>query len=117
MCSIERIAGSGSPHCVTQSGNRWVLVGQSRFHSCPVNDHLRQKCSRCEELNWVRARLGVDAESGLVRTAGVTTRKVHSAKVMAILIRATDTAVHGAKGYASDQKARAAENAKVLRAV
>jgi IS5 family transposase len=33
---------------------------------------------------------------------------------MAILIRATDTAMNGAKGYASDQKRRAAENAEVL---
>ena len=37
---------------------------------------------------------------GLVHTAGVTTGKVHDAKVMANLIREDDTAVYGDKGYA-----------------
>ena len=31
----------------------------------------------------MKAHVGVDAESGLVHTAGVTTGKVHDAKVMA----------------------------------
>ena len=48
-------------------------------------------------------------ESGLVHTAGVTTGKVHDAKVMTRLIREDDTAVYGDKGYASDEKKRAAE--------
>jgi len=65
----------------------------------------------------MKAHIGVDAESGLVHTAGVTTGKVHDAKVMDNLIREDDTAVYGDKGYASDVKKRAAEDADVLWAV
>jgi len=65
----------------------------------------------------MKAHIGVDAESGLVHTAGVTTGKVHDAKVMVNLIREDDTAVYGDKGYASDEKRRAAEAACVLWAV
>jgi IS5 family transposase len=53
----------------------------------------------------------------LVHTAGVTTGKVHDAKVMHRLIREDDRAVYGDKGYASDAKKRAAEGAGVLWAV
>ena len=59
----------------------------------------------------------VDAESGLVHTAGVTTGKVHDAKVMDRLIREDDAAVYGDKAYASEAKKRAAEDAGVLWAV
>jgi IS5 family transposase len=59
----------------------------------------------------MKAHIGVDAKSGLVHTAGVTTGKVHDAKVMANLVREDDTAVYGYKGYASDAKKRAAEAA------
>jgi len=62
----------------------------------------------------MKAHVGVDAESGLVHTAGVTTGKVHDAKVMHRLIREDDRAVYGDKGYASDAKKRAAEDAGVL---
>jgi IS5 family transposase len=65
----------------------------------------------------MKAHVGVDARSGLVHTAGVTTGKVHDAKVMANMIREDDTAVYGDKGYASDAKKRAAEDAGVLWAV
>jgi IS5 family transposase len=65
----------------------------------------------------MKAHVGVDAESGLVHTAGVTTGKVHDAKVMANLIREDDTAVYGDKGYASEEKKRAAKEAGVLWAV
>jgi IS5 family transposase len=65
----------------------------------------------------MKAHVGVDAKSGLVHTAGVTTGKVHDAKVMDNLIREDDTAVYGDKGYASDAKKRAAEDAGVLWAV
>jgi IS5 family transposase len=65
----------------------------------------------------MKAHIGVDAESGLVHTAGVTTGKVHDAKVMANLIREDDTAVYGDRGYASDEKKRAAEEVGVLWAV
>ena len=65
----------------------------------------------------MKAHIGVDAESGLVHTAGVTTGSVHDAKVMDNLIREDDTAVYGDKGYASDEKKRAAEDAGVLWAV
>src|SRR3954468_22880410 len=65
----------------------------------------------------MKAHVGVDAESGLVHTAGVTTGKVHDAKVMHRLIREDDRAVYGDKGYASDEKKRSAEDAGVLWAV
>ena len=64
----------------------------------------------------MKAHIGVDAESGLVHTAGVTTGS-HDAKVMVNLIREDDSAVYGDKGYASDEKKRAAEGAGVLWAV
>jgi IS5 family transposase len=65
----------------------------------------------------MKAHIGVDAKSGLVHTAGVTSGSVHDAKVMHRLIRADDTAVYGDKGYASGAKKRAAEAAGVLWAV
>jgi IS5 family transposase len=65
----------------------------------------------------MKAHIGVDAKSGLVHTAGVTTGKVHDARVMDNLIREDDTAVYGDKGYASDAKRRAAQEAGVLWAV
>ena len=61
--------------------------------------------------------MGVDAISGLVHTAGVTSGNVHDAKLMDRLIRDDDTAVYGDKGYANDTKKRAAEAAGVLWAV
>jgi len=65
----------------------------------------------------MKAHIGVDAESGLVHTAGVTTGSVHDAKVMDTLIREDDTAVYGDKAYASEVKNRAAETPGVLWAV
>ncbi len=65
----------------------------------------------------MKAHIGVDAKSGLVHTAGVTTGSVHDAKVMDNLVREDDTAVYGDKAYASDEKKRAAEAAGVKWAV
>jgi IS5 family transposase len=65
----------------------------------------------------MKAHVGVDAKSGLVHTAGVTTGKVHDAKVMDRLIREDDAAVYGDKGYTNDEKKRSAEAAGVLWAV
>jgi IS5 family transposase len=65
----------------------------------------------------MKAHVGVDAKSGLVHTAGVTTGSVHDARVMARLIREDDRAVYGDKGYVSAEKKRAAEDAGVLWAV
>ena len=65
----------------------------------------------------MKAHIGVDARSGLVHTAGVTTGKVHDAKVMDELIREDDRAVYGDKGYANDTKRQLAEIAGVLWAV
>lgn len=65
----------------------------------------------------MKAHIGVDASSGLVHTAGVTSGSVHDATVMDRLIRADDTAVYGDKGYASGVRKRAAEAAGVLWAV
>jgi len=65
----------------------------------------------------MKAHIGVDARSGLVHTAGVTSGSVHDATVMDRLIRDDDTAVYGDKGYASGPRKRAAEAADVLWAV
>ena len=65
----------------------------------------------------MKAHIGVDAKSGLVHTAGVTTGSVHDARVMDNLIREDDRAVYGDKGYANDRKQRQAEAAGVLWAV
>ena len=65
----------------------------------------------------MKAHIGVDAKSGLVHTAGVTTGSVHDAKVMDNLIREDDRAVYGDKGYASGEKKRLAEEAGVVWAV
>jgi len=65
----------------------------------------------------MKAHVGVDASSGLVHTAGVTSGNVHDAKVMDRLVREDDTAVYGDKGYANYTKKRAAEAAGVLWAV
>ena len=86
------------------------------------NEHKRdpEMSSSKKGNQWyfgMKAHIGVDAKSGLVHTAGVTTGKVHDAKVMDNLIREDDRAVYGDKGYASDAKKRAAQEAGVLWAV
>ena len=65
----------------------------------------------------MKAHIGVDVRSGLVHTAGVTTGKVHDAKVMDNLIREDDRAVFGDKGYVNEEKKRAARRADVCWAV
>jgi IS5 family transposase len=65
----------------------------------------------------MKAHIGVDARSGLVHTAGVTTGKVHDAKVMDNLIREDDRAVFADKGYVNQKKKRAARGAGVYWAV
>jgi transposase, IS5 family len=65
----------------------------------------------------MKAHIGVDSRSGLVHTAGVTTGKVHDAKVMDNLIREDDRAVYGDKGYVNNKKRRAAKVAGVVWAV
>ena len=65
----------------------------------------------------MKAHIGVDARSGLVHTAGVTTGKVHDAKVMDNLIREDDRAVFADKGYVNEKKKRAARAAAVYWAV
>jgi len=65
----------------------------------------------------MKAHIGVDSRSGLVHTAGVTTGKVHDAKVMDNLIREDDRAVYGDKGYVNNKKRRAAKAAGVVWAV
>lgn len=65
----------------------------------------------------MKAHVGVDARSGLVHTAGVTTGKVHDAREMDTLIREDDRAVFGDKGYVNEKKKRAARAAGVYWAV
>jgi IS5 family transposase len=52
----------------------------------------------------MKAHVGVDAESGRVHMAGVTTGKVYNAKVMDRLIREDDYGGLRRQRYASDQK-------------
>jgi IS5 family transposase len=52
----------------------------------------------------MKTHVDVYARSGFVPTAGVTTGKVHNAKVMDDLIREDDGAVYGDKGYAPNEK-------------
>ena len=61
----------------------------------------------------MKVHFGVDARSGLVHTAGVTTGKVHDAKVMDKLIREDDGAVFGDKGYVNEKKKQRARVAGV----
>jgi IS5 family transposase len=65
----------------------------------------------------MKAHIGVDARSGLIHTAGVTTGKVHDARVMNNLIREDDRAVFADKGYVNEKKKRAARAAGVYWAV
>ena len=65
----------------------------------------------------MKVHIGVDARSGLTHTAGVTTGKVHDAKVMDNLIREDDRAVFADKGYVNEKKKRAARRAGVYWAV
>jgi len=65
----------------------------------------------------MKAHVGVDVHSGLVHTAGVTTGKVHDAKVIDHLIREDDRAVFGDKGYVNEKLKRAARAAGVYWAV
>jgi IS5 family transposase len=65
----------------------------------------------------MKAHIGVDARSGLVHTAGVTTGKVHDAKVMDNLICEDDRAVFADKGYVNEKKKRAARAAGLYWAV
>lgn len=61
----------------------------------------------------MKAHVGVDARSGLVHIAGMTTGKVHDAKEMDTLIREDDRAVFGDKGYVNEKKKGAARAAGV----
>jgi IS5 family transposase len=65
----------------------------------------------------MKVHIGVDARSGLAHTAGVTTGKVHDAKVMDNLIREDDQSVFADKGYVNEKKKRAARRAGVYWAV
>jgi IS5 family transposase len=65
----------------------------------------------------MKTHIGVDARSGLVHTAGVTTGSVHDAKVMDNLIREDDRAVFADKGYVNEKKKQAARTAGVYWAV
>ena len=102
-----------------------TIMDATLIAASPSTKNKERKCdpemtSSKKGNQWyfgMKAHIGVDAKSGLVHTAGVTTGKVHDAKVMDRLIREDDTAVYGDKGYASDEKRRAAEDAGVLWAV
>ena len=56
----------------------------------------------------MKLHIGVDAQSGLVHTAGATTAKVHDSKVFDELIREDDAAVFGDKGYVNNKLKRSA---------
>jgi IS5 family transposase len=59
----------------------------------------------------MKTHIGVDAKSGFVHTAGVTTGSVHDAKAFDKLLREDDRAIFGDKGYVNEglkRRARAA---------
>ncbi len=66
-------------------------------------DPEMSQSKKCNQWNLgMKAHIGVDVRSGLVHTAGVTTGRVHDAKVMDNLIREDDRAVFGVKGYVQE---------------
>ena len=65
----------------------------------------------------LKAHISVDAQSGLIHTVGVSTAKVHDAKVMSSLIRENDQALFGDKGYVNEKFKRTARAAGVYWAV
>ena len=65
----------------------------------------------------VKMHVGVDAKSGLVHTARLTTAKRHDAPLTEDLIRNDDIIIFGDKGYASDKRKRAARGRGVQWAV
>ena len=65
----------------------------------------------------MKAHVGVDAESGLVHTAGVTTGKVHDAKVMHRLIREDDRPCTATRATRATRRSARREAAGVLWAV
>ena len=94
---------AASPSTKNKEGNR--------------DPEMRQSKKGNQWYFGMKAHVGVDAESGLVHTAGVTPGSVHDARVMDNLIREDDRAIYGDKGYANDEKRRLAEAAGVLWAV
>jgi IS5 family transposase len=61
----------------------------------------------------MKAHTGVDANSGLAHTAGITTGKGHGIRVIGELIRNDGRAAFGDKGCASDKMEQAARQAGV----
>jgi hypothetical protein len=94
-----------------------TLIAASPSTKNEAGKRDRRCIPRRRAINGTSAHVGVDAGSGLVHTAGVTSGNVHDAQVMDRLIRDDDTAVYGDEGYASDAKKRAAEAAGVPWAV
>jgi IS5 family transposase len=115
-------SGGGSPRSARHIAARWHDRG------CDIDHRLASTKNAAGQRDpemrsskkgnfGMRAHISVDAGSGLVHTAGVTSGSVHDATVMDRLIRADDTAVYGDKGYSSGARRRAAEAAGVLWAV
>ncbi len=102
----EHLAGKGE---LLRGG---TIVDATLIAASPSTKNKEQKrdpemSSSKKRNQWyfgMKAHVGVDAASGLVHTAGVTTGKVHDAKVMADLIREDDAAVYGDKGYGATKR-------------
>jgi IS5 family transposase len=97
-----------------------TLIAASPSTKNKAGKRDKQKSQSKKGNQWyfgIMAHIGVDARSGLVHTAGVTTGKVHDAKVMDNLIRENDRAVFADKGYVNEKKKRAARAAGVYWAV
>jgi len=78
---------------------------------------MSQSKKRNQWYFGMKAHIGVDAKSGLVHSAEMTTGRVHDAKVMDQLIREDDRAVFADKGYVNEKKKQAARKAGVYWAV
>jgi IS5 family transposase len=91
-----------------------TIVDATLIAASPSTKNKEQKhdpamSSSKEGNQWyfgMKAHIGVDAESGLVHTAGVTTGKVNDAKVMANLIREDDTAEKAGVRWRVKEKAK-----------
>jgi len=95
-----------------------IAASPSTKNKDQARDHEMSQSKKGNQWYFgMKVHIGVDARSGLVHTTGVTTGKVHDAKVMDNLIREDDRAVFGDKGYVNDNKKRAARAAGVTWAV
>ena len=120
---FETVSGYLQEHKLLLRGG--TIMDATLIAASPSTKNRQQKrdpdMSQSKKGNqWyfgMKVHVGVDARSGLVHTSGVSTGKVHDAKVIDHLIREDDRAVFGDKGYVNEKLKRAARSAGVYWAV